>query len=105
MSSTESWRQNFQNSKNSSEIPVFYSHNTDYVAFQNNIQQGVPLEPRLEKIELFSKRLFDLKNPKEIPGTPSYTPCVEGPSDPLIKRYPLQLIGFSHKTPVSFDAR
>ena len=75
----------------------FYSHNTDYVAFQNNIQQGVPFGTPSGKIELFSKRLFDLKNPKEIPGTPSYTPCVEGPSDPLIKKYPLQLIGFHTK--------
>ena len=52
----------------------FYSNNTDYVAFQNNIQQGVPFGTPSGKIELFSKRLFDLKNPKEIPGTPSYTP-------------------------------
>jgi trimethylamine-N-oxide reductase (cytochrome c) len=46
------------------------------------------------KIEIFSTTLFaqyGVNNP-DIPVIPAYIPAFEGPSDPLIKTYPLQLI-------------
>ncbi len=48
------------------------------------------------KIEIFSKRLYDMKN-DEIPAIPKYVPTWEGPQDELIKKYPLQLIGWKGK--------
>lgn len=48
------------------------------------------------KIEIFSKRLFDMKN-EEIPAIPKYIPSWEGPQDELTKKYPLQLIGWKGK--------
>ena len=49
------------------------------------------------KIEIFSKRLYDLNDPENIPALPQYVPCAEGPQDPLRKTYPLQLIGWHTK--------
>ncbi len=66
------------------------------VAFRKQIEEGLPFETPSGKIELFSKRLYDMKDP-EIPGLPCYTPCVEGISDPLIEKYPLQMTGYHSK--------
>lgn len=52
------------------------------------------------KIEIFSKRLYDRKDPEFVPAIPRYVPAFEGPGDPQIKKYPLQLTGFHHKTRV-----
>jgi anaerobic dimethyl sulfoxide reductase subunit A len=49
------------------------------------------------KIELFSKQLWDMKQPNEIPAIAKYIPAWEGPSDPLTEKYPLQLIGWHYK--------
>jgi anaerobic dimethyl sulfoxide reductase subunit A len=49
------------------------------------------------KIELFSKALWEMDNPKEIPAVAKYVPAWEGPSDPLKAQYPLQLIGWHYK--------
>lgn len=48
------------------------------------------------KIEIFSKRLYDMKN-EEIPAVPKYIPAWEGPQDELAKKYPIQLIGWKGK--------
>lgn len=64
------------------------------VAFQKNIEEGVPFDTPSGKIEIFSKRLYE---GGLLPGNPRYTPCGEGPADPLRKKYPLQLIGFHTK--------
>ncbi len=64
------------------------------VAFQENVEEGVPFTTPSGKIEIFSKRLHESGL---LPGAPSYTPCDEGPADPLRARYPLQLIGFHSK--------
>ena len=49
------------------------------------------------KIEIFSKRLYEMGKPDEIPALPVYVPCPEGPADPLRRKYPLQLIGWHTK--------
>nr|MCR5370711.1 molybdopterin-dependent oxidoreductase [Clostridium sp.] len=45
------------------------------------------------KIEIFSKRLYDLGEP-DVPPIPRYMPCEEGPDDPCREMFPLQLIGW-----------
>ena len=49
------------------------------------------------KIELFSKALFDMNNPEEIPAVAKYIAAWEGPEDPKIEKYPLQLINWHYK--------
>lgn len=49
------------------------------------------------KIEIFSKRLYEMGDPVSIPALPVYTPCPEGPEDPLREKFPLQLIGWHTK--------
>ena len=56
-----------------------------------------PFKTPSGKIEIYSQALRDLGNEIEIPAIPKYVPCVEGPSDPLRKQYPLQLIGWHTK--------
>ncbi|NLC76644.1 MAG: molybdopterin-dependent oxidoreductase [Clostridia bacterium] len=57
------------------------------------------------KIEIFSPRLWEMNNPREIPAIPKYIPAWEGPEDPLREKYPLQLIGHHYKKRVhsTFD--
>jgi anaerobic dimethyl sulfoxide reductase subunit A len=43
------------------------------------------------KIEIYSQELADMKSPK-VPPVPKYIEPWEGPSDPLRKKYPFQLI-------------
>jgi anaerobic dimethyl sulfoxide reductase subunit A len=45
------------------------------------------------KIEIFSKRLFDMNNPKEIPAVPKYIREWESPFDTNAEKFPLQVIG------------
>jgi anaerobic dimethyl sulfoxide reductase subunit A len=54
--------------------------------------EGCPLKTPSGKIEIFSKRLFDLHNP-EIPSVPKYIQEWESPFGPEAKAYPLQAIG------------
>lgn len=49
------------------------------------------------KIELFSKALWDMNNHQEIPAIAKYIPSWEGPEDPLIEKYPLQLTSWHYK--------
>jgi len=77
---------------------VHYFKSTGYVAFRKQIED--PANNKFDtpsgKIELFSKRLYDMKNP-EIPAVPRYVPSWEGPEDPLTGKYPLQLITWKGK--------
>ncbi len=77
---------------------VHYFESTGYVAFKKQIED--PANNRFDtpsgKIELFSKRLYDMKNP-EIPAVPRYVASWEGPQDPLTGKYPLQLITWKGK--------
>jgi anaerobic dimethyl sulfoxide reductase subunit A len=55
-----------------------------------------PLQTPSGRIEIFSKQLFDLGKPHEIPAVPKYVPEWEGPfvqGFTTADRYPLQVIG------------
>jgi anaerobic dimethyl sulfoxide reductase subunit A len=69
-----------------------------YVAFEDNIRdpQNNPFPTPSGKIEIFSKRLYDMKHP-EIPALSHYVPAHEGPEDELAKQFPLQLITWKGK--------
>lgn len=69
-----------------------------YVAFEENIRdpQNHPFQTPSGKIEIFSKRLYDMQHP-EIPALSHYVPAHEGPEDSLAKKYPLHLITWKGK--------
>jgi len=52
-----------------------------------------PLPTPSGKIEIFSKRLHDLKRPEYIPAIPKYVQEWESPFGPEVNNYPLQAIG------------
>ncbi len=65
------------------------------IAFEDFRKDPVknPLPTPSGKIEIFSKQLFDMNNPKEIPAVPKYIPEWENPFDENAKMFPLQVIG------------
>lgn len=69
------------------------------VAFREQIENpgSYPFPTPSGKIEIYSPRLRELGEPVLIPPVPKYVPAFEGPQDPLIKKYPLQLIGWHTK--------
>jgi len=69
-----------------------------YVAFEANIRdpENNPFPTPSGKIEIFSKRLYDMNNP-DIPALSHYVPAHEGPEDELTKQFPLQLITWKGK--------
>lgn len=77
------------------------------IAFREQIEDPVnkPFPTPSGKIEIFSPRLWDMKNPREIPAIPKYIAAWEGPEDPLGEKYPLQCIGHHTKRRVhsTFD--
>ncbi|MCD7896044.1 MAG: molybdopterin-dependent oxidoreductase [Planctomycetaceae bacterium] len=74
------------------EKKVFIAYEKQRRDFANN-----PFPTPSGKIEIFSPRLHALGRPIDIPAIPKYTPCPEGPEDPLRATYPLQLIGWHTK--------
>ncbi|WMY75802.1 DMSO/selenate family reductase complex A subunit [Buttiauxella selenatireducens] len=68
------------------------------IAFEDNIRdpQNHPFATPSGKIEIFSKRLYDMQHP-EIPALSHYVPAHEGPEDALAEKYPLQLITWKGK--------
>lgn len=52
-----------------------------------------PLPTPSGKIEIFSKQLYDMGNPEEIPAVPKYIQEWESPFGPEAKKYPLQAMG------------
>nr|WP_065824635.1 DMSO/selenate family reductase complex A subunit [Photorhabdus australis] len=70
-----------------------------YIAFEENIRdpENHPFPTPSGKIEIFSKRLYDMQHP-EIPALSHYVPAFEGPEDKLIEKYPLQLITWKGKS-------
>lgn len=68
------------------------------VAFEENIRdpENHPFQTPSGKIEIFSKRLYDMQHP-EIPALSHYVPAHEGPEDALTQKYPLQLITWKGK--------
>ncbi len=69
-----------------------------HIAFEANIRdpQNNPFPTPSGKIEIFSKRLYDMQHP-EIPALSHYVPAHEGPEDELSARFPLQLITWKGK--------
>ncbi|EFU3021804.1 molybdopterin-dependent oxidoreductase, partial [Escherichia coli] len=69
-----------------------------HIAFEANIRdpQNNPFPTPSGKIEIFSKRLFDMQDP-EIPALSHYVLAFEGPEDKLTAKYPLQLITWKGK--------
>ena len=67
----------------------------EYVAFAKEIADPVrnPFKTPSGKIEIFSKTLYDMNRPEDIPAVPKYIPAWEGPEDALTAKYPLQCIG------------
>jgi len=52
-----------------------------------------PLPTPSGKVEIFSKKLFDLNRPDDIPAVPKYIQEWESPFGPEARKFPLQLIG------------
>ncbi|MEH7110266.1 DMSO/selenate family reductase complex A subunit [Bacillus sp. JJ1764] len=76
-----------------------FKHKEPLIAFKDQIEspEKHPFETPSGKIELFSKDLWAMNKHEEIPAIAKYIPSWEGPSDPLIKTYPLQLISWHYK--------
>lgn len=70
-----------------------------FVMFEDEIKdpENNPFPTPSGKIEIFSKMLWDMNEPEEIPAIAKYISSWEGPEDPLTETYPLQCIGYHTK--------
>jgi len=68
------------------------------VAFQEQVKdvRNHPFPTPSGKIEIYSQRLSDMKNP-QLPPIPTFIEAWEGPRDALAQKYPLQLISTHYK--------
>ena len=75
-----------------------YQNNPDQIGFEMEIKD--PDHHKFQtgsgKIEIFSRKLWDYHE-DEIPAVPKFIRAFEGVQDPLIRKYPLQLIGWHIK--------
>ncbi len=90
-----------------SRAGVYRDEGPPYVAFEKEIVDPAryPFKTPSGKIEIFSKTLYEMNDPQEIPAVPKYIPAWEGPADPLAAKYPLQCIGphTKRRTHSTFD--
>lgn len=72
-----------------------WQHPESAIAFKKQIEdpKNNPFPTPSGKIEIFSTRLWEMNQPREIPAVPKYVTAWEGPEDPLREKYPLQCIG------------
>jgi anaerobic dimethyl sulfoxide reductase subunit A len=84
-----------------------WTYDEPCVAFKEQIEDplGHPFPTPSGRIEIFSRALYDMGKPEEIPAIPRYIPAWEGPEDELSFRFPLQCIGHHTKRRVhsTFD--
>lgn len=69
------------------------------VRFKEQIEdpKNVPFNTPSGKIELFSKALWDMNRPEDIPAIPKHIAVNEGPESEVTKKYPLQIFGWHVK--------
>lgn len=81
------------------KIGVYKYKDHTVVKFKEQIEdpENHPFETPSGKIELFSKTLWDMNNPEEIPAVPKHVAVEEGPESELTKKYPLQVFGWHVK--------
>ncbi len=77
----------------------YFKYDEPHIAFKSQIDDIAknPFQTPSGKIELFSRALWDMNNPEEIPAIAKYIPAWEGPADPLKEKYPLQMISWHYK--------
>jgi len=73
-----------------------YKNNPPSVAFENECRdpEKYPFNTSSGKIEIFSKKVYITEYRDFFPAIPRYVEPPEGASDPISKKYPLQLIGW-----------
>ncbi|WP_223820789.1 DMSO/selenate family reductase complex A subunit [Bacillus sp. S3] len=76
-----------------------FKYDSQLIGFKEQIDdpENHPFKTPSGKIELFSKVLWDMDNPDEIPAIAKYIPSWEGPNDPLKDKFPLQMISWHYK--------
>lgn len=92
--------------KKEPELPAFedfkreggyhYQNRRPSIAYEQQIRdfEHHPFDTPSGKIEIFSRQIFALNKPEEIPAIPCYVPCPDGPQDKRAGQFPLQLIGW-----------
>ncbi|MBQ6662887.1 MAG: molybdopterin-dependent oxidoreductase [Firmicutes bacterium] len=76
---------------------VVYDCDLKKPALKAQLQDGKPFNTPSGKIEIFSKTLYDMGRPDDIPGIPRYIGMIDGPEDTRLAEGKLQLISYHTK--------